>query len=75
MRSASSRATIDEPVSWESTIYIVNNRTTDLLHTTINKGREGNAYLNYIMENYDNLRDVCRATEPQLLSILLTSHR
>ena len=49
---------IDLRTRWESTIYIVNNRSAESLHTTINKGREGNAYLNYIMEAYDDLRDV-----------------
>lgn len=48
----------DLETSWENTVYVVNNRTTKALHTTINKGREGNAYLNYIMEHYDDLRDI-----------------
>jgi hypothetical protein len=41
---------------WENTIYTVD--SNDTLHTKKNKGRESNAYLTYLVENYDNLRDI-----------------
>ncbi|OQO00699.1 hypothetical protein B0A48_13189 [Cryoendolithus antarcticus] len=39
---------------WQNAIYTVDN-TSHALHTQINKGREANAYLSYIIENYDKL--------------------
>ena len=40
--------------SWQHAIYTVDN-TSLPLHTDANKGREANAYLSYILHNYDNL--------------------
>lgn len=42
--------------SWHHAIYTVND-TTAPLHTSANKGREANAYLTFIVDNYDHLPD------------------
>ncbi|OJD32829.1 uncharacterized protein BKCO1_35000126 [Diplodia corticola] len=39
---------------WQNAIYIVDNQSAPL-HTPMNKGREANPYLTYIIENYHNL--------------------
>ncbi|THZ24399.1 hypothetical protein D6C91_03311 [Aureobasidium pullulans] len=40
--------------NWKHAIYVTDDRKAPL-HTARNKGREANAYLTYIIENYDNL--------------------
>ena len=42
--------------SWERAIYSVDDKHA-LLWTAKNKGREANAYLTYLIENYDHLPD------------------
>ena len=45
--------------SWEKAIYAFDNHTVSDLHAKLtNKGHEGNAYLTFIMEHYDNLPDI-----------------
>ena len=39
---------------WQHAIYSVENQSAPL-HTTKNKGREGNVYLTYLVEHYDKL--------------------
>lgn len=39
---------------WQNAIYVVDNQSAPL-HTPMNKGREANPYLTYIIENYHNL--------------------
>ena len=43
--------------SWENSIYSVDDQNATL-HTAQNKGHEAAAYLTYIVNNYDSLRDV-----------------
>ena len=40
--------------SWQNAIYSVDNLTAPL-HTSVNKGKESNVYLTYIIENYESL--------------------
>jgi hypothetical protein len=40
---------------WDAFVYTVDDNTTILPHTDRNKGKEGNAYLTYIIQNYDSL--------------------
>lgn len=42
---------------WQTAIYTVDDLDT-ALHTSINKGREANAYLTYIIDNYFNLPSI-----------------
>ncbi|KAF4554762.1 Hypothetical protein D9617_3g018300 [Elsinoe fawcettii] len=42
---------------WQSAIYVVDDESAPL-HTSQNKGHEGNAYLTYIIENYSTLPSV-----------------
>ncbi|MCJ1320017.1 hypothetical protein MMC15_005353 [Xylographa vitiligo] len=44
----------DELPDWENVIYTVDDPTASL-HLAVNKGREANAYLTYIIQHYDNL--------------------
>ncbi|KAF2087456.1 hypothetical protein K490DRAFT_42281 [Saccharata proteae CBS 121410] len=39
---------------WQNAIYVVNDHTAPL-HTIVNKGREAQPYLTYIVDNYHNL--------------------
>lgn len=51
--------------SWQHAIYTVDGSTAPL-HTSENKGKEANAYLTYIIENYDNL--------PSLMAFIHSHH-
>jgi hypothetical protein len=51
---------------WQTAIYTVDN-TTDELHTELNKGREANAYLWYILQNYDRLPSTVAFLHPHRL--------
>ncbi|KAF2457874.1 hypothetical protein BDY21DRAFT_302959 [Lineolata rhizophorae] len=42
---------------WQNAIYVVDNPNATL-HTPINKGKEANPYLTYLIENYDNLPSI-----------------
>lgn len=42
----------------ETVIYVVNDPTTEGPHLERNHGRESAVYMNYIIENYDNLPDI-----------------
>ena len=43
--------------SWIDAVYVADN-TSAPLHTSRNKGREANAYLSFIIENYNELPDI-----------------
>lgn len=45
---------LTDTASWKLSIYVVDN-TSAPIHTARNKGREANAYLTFIIENYYNL--------------------
>ncbi|MCJ1486211.1 hypothetical protein MMC06_006388, partial [Schaereria dolodes] len=42
---------------WQNAIYTVDNINASL-HTSVNKGREANAYLTYLVNSYDELPDI-----------------
>lgn len=44
-------------LSWQSSIYTVDDLNSPL-HTALNKGREANVYLTYIIDNYDKLPSI-----------------
>lgn len=48
---------------WQHAIYTVDN-TSHLLHTDANKGREANAYLSYILRNYESLPSIVAFVHP-----------
>lgn len=44
----------DVHASWQHAVYVVDDLDAPL-HTTVNKGREANVYLTYIIDNYESL--------------------
>ncbi|KAG9568624.1 hypothetical protein KCU71_g1482, partial [Aureobasidium melanogenum] len=42
---------------WDAFVYTVDNDTAMPFHTDRNKGKEANAYLTYIIQNYDSLHE------------------
>ncbi|KAK6003494.1 hypothetical protein QM012_009265 [Aureobasidium pullulans] len=42
---------------WDAFVYTVDNNTAIPYHTDRNKGKEANAYLTYIVQNYDSLHE------------------
>jgi hypothetical protein len=55
----------DELTDWRNAIYTVDDKNAEF-HTKTNKGREANAYLTYLVTNYDSLPSVI---------VFLHSHR
>lgn len=55
-RVPTGRRLLTGATSWEHAIYVTDDHSAPL-HTARNKGREANAYLTYIIENYDSLPD------------------
>jgi hypothetical protein len=47
----------DELTDWRNAIYTVDDKNAEF-HTKTNKGREANAYLTYLVTNYDSLPSV-----------------
>ncbi|KAH0365836.1 hypothetical protein KCU65_g5805, partial [Aureobasidium melanogenum] len=45
---------VEKLPTWQNAVYSVDNDTWPL-HTSVNKGREANVYLTYIIENYEKL--------------------
>lgn len=52
-----------EPGRWQNAVYSVDDQTS-ALHTSVNKGREANVYLTYIVENYHNLSSTIAFVHP-----------
>lgn len=40
---------------WQHAVYMVDNPSSNHMHTLVNKGREALPYLTYLVEHYDNL--------------------
>ena len=57
MQSKKSAAKSRPYYSWQNAIYTVDNINASL-HTSVNKGREANAYLTYLVNSYDELPDI-----------------
>ncbi|KAI5198345.1 hypothetical protein E4T38_07536 [Aureobasidium subglaciale] len=42
-------------IGWDAFVYTVDDNTSMLLHTDRNEGKEANAYLTYLIQEYDSL--------------------
>ena len=54
----------DEFPDWHKSVYVVDDKKADL-KVPVNKGRESNIYLTYIIANYDHLPDVMLFIHPE----------